>query len=50
MLGTFDEKQLTLRPGAYTVIGSRDGCRDVRTSILVRPDMQPVDIRCTETF
>lgn len=50
VLGTFDEKQLVLRPGAYTVIGSRDGCRDIRTSILVRPDMQPVDIRCTETF
>lgn len=49
-LGTFSEKQLSLRPGAYTVIGSRDGCRDVRESILVRPDMQPVDIRCDETF
>lgn len=49
-LGTFSEKQLTLRPGAYTVIGSRDGCRDVRESILVRPDMQPIDIRCEETF
>jgi len=49
-LGTFSEKQLSLRPGAYTVIGSRDGCRDVRESILVRPDMQPVEIRCEETF
>ncbi len=49
-LGTFSEKQLTLRPGAYTVIGSRDGCRDVRESILVRPNMQPIDIRCEETF
>lgn len=49
-LGTFSEKQLSLRPGAYTIIGSRDGCRDVRESILVRPDMQPVEIRCEETF
>ena len=49
-LGTFDEKQLSLRPGAYTIIGSRDGCRDVRESILVRPDMKPVEIRCEETF
>ena len=49
-LGTFSEKQLSLRPGAYTVIGSRDGCRDVRESILVRPDMQPIEIRCDETF
>jgi hypothetical protein len=46
----FAEKQLNLRPGAYTIIGSRDGCRDVRESILVRPDMQPVEIRCEETF
>ncbi|MFV2090606.1 MAG: tetratricopeptide repeat protein [Pseudomonadales bacterium] len=49
-LGTFSEKQLSLRPGAYTVIGSRDGCRDIRESILVRPDMQPVEISCEETF
>jgi tetratricopeptide (TPR) repeat protein len=49
-LGTFSEKQLTLRPGAYTVIGSRDGCRDVRESILVRAGMQPVEIACKETF
>lgn len=47
-LGVFAEKQLRLRPGAYTVIGSRDGCRDVRANIIVRPEMQPVDIRCNE--
>jgi len=49
-LGQFTEKQLQLRPGAYTVIGSRDGCRDVREQILVRPNMLPVDIRCIETL
>ena len=49
-LGTFSEKQLELRPGAYTIIGSRDGCQDVRQNILVRADMQPVDIRCQKTF
>jgi len=49
-LGAFSEKQLVLRPGAYTVVGSRDGCRDVRERILVRPDMAPVDIRCSETL
>lgn len=47
-LGTFSEKLLELRPGAYTVIGSQDGCRDVRTRILVRPEMAPVEIRCGE--
>jgi hypothetical protein len=49
-LGTFSEKQLALRPGAYTVLGSRDGCRDVRERIVVRPDMAPVEIRCVETL
>ncbi|MFU8816489.1 MAG: tetratricopeptide repeat protein [Pseudomonadales bacterium] len=49
-LGRFDEKRLDLRPGAYTVIGSRDGCRDVREQIVVRRNMNPVDIRCVETL
>ena len=47
-LGSFERKQLNLRPGSYTVIGSRDGCRDFRADIVVKPDMQPVEIRCTE--
>ncbi|MDP6374584.1 MAG: hypothetical protein QF921_17575 [Pseudomonadales bacterium] len=47
-LGRFAEKQIDLRPGAYTLIGSRDGCRDVRAQIKVRPQMDPVDIRCQE--
>lgn len=49
-LGSFEEKTLELRPGAYTVIGSRDGCRDIREQIVVRPNMNPVDIRCAETL
>ena len=49
-LGMFDEKRLELRPGAYTVIGSRAGCKDVRRNIVVVPDMPPVDIRCNEPF
>ncbi len=49
-LGKFSEKRLNLRPGAYTLIGSRDGCRDVRTNITVRPEMAPVDIRCEEVL
>ena len=47
-LGSFSEMRLELRPGAYTLIGSRDGCRDVRTEISVQPSMAPVEIRCTE--
>jgi hypothetical protein len=47
-LGSFDRKQLNLRPGAYTVVGSQDGCRDVRANIVVRPNMKPIEIRCLE--
>ncbi len=47
-LGSFERKELNLRPGAYTVIGSQDGCRDVREDIVVRPNMKPVEIRCLE--
>ena len=47
-LGRFSERRLELRPGAYTLIGSRDGCRDVRTEINVQPGMAPVEIRCVE--
>jgi tetratricopeptide (TPR) repeat protein len=50
VLGSFSEKRLELRPGAYTLVGSRDGCQDVRTQIVVRPNMSPVDIRCVDTF
>ena len=49
-LGRFYEKRLHLRPGAYTLVGSRDGCRDVRTTITVRNEMEPVDIRCLEVL
>jgi tetratricopeptide (TPR) repeat protein len=34
-LGTFSEKQLTLRPGTYVITGSRDGYRDVRRTFVV---------------
>ena len=49
-LGRFSEKRLELRPGAYTLIGSRDGCRDVRTEISVEPGMAPIEIRCREVL
>ena len=49
-LGQFSEKRLRLRPGDYTLVGSRNGCRDVRTQIKVVPDMPPVDIRCQEAL
>lgn len=49
-LGQFSERQLELRPGTYTAVGSRDGYRDVRQTFTVRPgeDPPPVFIACTE--
>lgn len=49
-LGRFSEKRLHLRPGAYTLVGSRDGCRDVRTQITVAEGMAPIDIQCREAL
>ncbi len=47
-LGAFAARELSLRPGEYVLLGSRAGCRDVRRTVVVAPDMQPVDIRCEE--
>jgi tetratricopeptide (TPR) repeat protein len=35
-LGRFTLRQLKLRPGTYTVVGTRDGFKDVRHKILVK--------------
>ncbi|MCE2436801.1 MAG: hypothetical protein J4F97_02140 [Pseudomonadales bacterium] len=45
-LGSFARFEATLRPGRYTVIGSRDGYHDVRKEIIVGPNMPPVVIQC----
>ena len=47
-LGAFERHELALRPGRYTIVGSRDGCRDVRKEITLSAGMGPVDIRCRE--
>lgn len=49
-LGTFAAKDLELRPGTYTVIGSRDGYRDVRQTFTVRPgrSLPPISVVCVE--
>lgn len=49
-LGQFSTKQLALRPGTYTVIGSRNGYRDVRQSFTLKHDTDALDILivCTE--
>jgi len=46
-LGTFATHDLQLRPGSYTIVGSADGCQDVRKEVIVKPKMGPVEIVCT---
>ena len=36
-LGRLTTRELSLRPGIYTVVGSRDGYKDVRQKIIVKP-------------
>ena len=49
-LGKFQQKQLTLRPGQYTVTGHCPGYRDVRKVINLRPESgtYTLFIRCEE--
>jgi tetratricopeptide (TPR) repeat protein len=49
-LGTFSRHELNLKPGAYTVVGSRDGYRDVRLRLIVQPGSspKPLAVKCTE--
>jgi hypothetical protein len=47
-LGRFASRELNLRPGSYTVVGTRNGYQDVRKKIIVKPEQGPmrVTIRC----
>ncbi len=49
-LGAFDRREVTLKPGKYTVTGKRSGFRDVRREITVAPGQgeQIIVIRCLE--
>jgi tetratricopeptide (TPR) repeat protein len=49
-LGTFDRREVTLKPGKYTVTGRRSGFRDVRREFTVSPGQggQTIVIRCLE--
>ena len=51
-LGTFSQRALDLRPGTYTVVGSRRGYRDVRRQLVIEPGVepQPLAIRCEEAI
>jgi hypothetical protein len=49
-LGAFESRTVELRPGTYTVVGTREGYRDVRRTIRVGPEglPAPVAVRCEE--
>ncbi len=49
-LGTFSRHALDLRPGTYTVVGSRRGYRDVRRQLVIEPGTEPspLQVRCEE--
>lgn len=48
--GTFAHRDIDLKPGKYTVIGTRSGYRDVRRDITVAPGQttQTISISCSE--
>lgn len=49
-LGVFSRRELSLRPGTYTAVGSRTGFRDVRVQFTVTAGAPPkaVTVVCTE--
>jgi len=49
-LGTFTRRELALKPGTYTVVGSRAGYRDVRVQLVVTPGSppKPFVVQCAE--
>jgi tetratricopeptide (TPR) repeat protein len=49
-LGTFTRRELALKPGIYTVVGSREGYRDVRLQLVVTPGppAKPLIVQCAE--
>ncbi len=51
-LGSFETRELNLRPGTYVATGSRPGYRDVRLEFRVAPEnaLEPIVVRCEETI
>ncbi len=47
-LGRFESRELSLRPGTYTVVGTRDGYQDVRKKIIIKPGQTPkrIAVKC----
>ncbi|HEY6926270.1 MAG TPA: protein kinase [Steroidobacteraceae bacterium] len=48
--GTFARHEIDLKPGRYTIIGTRDGYRDVRREITIAPGQegQPIRVSCSD--
>ncbi len=48
--GTFARREIELKPGKYTVVGTRSGFRDVRREVTVAPgqEIQTIAVRCVE--
>jgi tetratricopeptide (TPR) repeat protein len=48
--GTFAQREIQLKPGRYTVIGTRDGFRDVRRDITIAPgqESQTISVSCSD--
>ena len=51
-LGAFEVKKLALLPGTYTILGHRNGYRDVRTQLDIEPGQTEakLSVTCTERF
>lgn len=45
IFGRFQQKNLTLRPGTYTIVGFRDGYKDVRAVLRIKPEDTEVQVR-----
>jgi hypothetical protein len=48
--GAFARREIELKPGKYTVVGTRNGFRDVRREITVAPgqEVQTIRVSCSE--
>jgi len=48
--GTFSTRDVELLPGRYTVVGTRNGYRDVRREVVLPPGAAPaaLTVRCEE--
>ncbi|MGE0583026.1 MAG: protein kinase [Steroidobacteraceae bacterium] len=49
-LGTFLRREIELKPGRYTLMGTREGFRDVRREITIAPGsaVQTISVSCVE--